>query len=141
MPPFIRVSLLATLLGGALTCQAQTQSLPLDRALSVIPAQQQRDQQAELLNRTRQAVQMADLSIRRPAGRTQVSLQPMFSSQQGSWPIEPFVNNGTFRANAGYQSHHPQAVIISGRSMHPGPTGGSPALTRACCAGTRTATC
>jgi len=117
MPPLIRISLLATLLGGALTCQAQTQAVPLDRALSVIPAQQQRDQQADLLNRTRQAVQIADVPIRRPAGRAQVSLQPMFSSQQGSWPFEPFVNNGLFRAIAGYQSHHPQAVVISGGSI------------------------
>lgn len=117
MPPFIRISLFATLLGSALACQAQTQQLPLDRALSVIPAQQQRDQQAELLSRTRQAVQMPDVPIRRPSGRAQVSLQPMFSSQEGSWPFEPFVNNGLFRTIAGYQSHHPQAVVISGGSI------------------------
>ncbi|NVZ69119.1 right-handed parallel beta-helix repeat-containing protein [Pseudomonas costantinii] len=117
MPPLIRISLFATLLGSALTCQAEPQTLPLDRALSVIPAQQHHDQQVELLNRTRQAVQMADVPIRRPTGRAQVSLQPMFSSQQGSWPFEPFVNNGLFRAIAGYQSHHPQAVVISGGSI------------------------
>lgn len=60
---------------------------------------------------------MAEVALRKPAGRAQVSLQPMFSSQEGSWPFEPFVNNGLFRAIAGYQSHHPQAVVISGGSI------------------------
>jgi poly(beta-D-mannuronate) C5 epimerase len=41
-----------------------------------------------------------------------VALQTMFSAQAGSWPFEPFVNNGLFRAIAGYQSSHPQAVVI-----------------------------
>ncbi|MDE1164762.1 MAG: right-handed parallel beta-helix repeat-containing protein [Pseudomonas sp.] len=117
MPPFIRTSLFASLLASVLTCQAQTQPLVLDRALSVIPARQQSDQQVQLLQRTRQAVQMAEVALRKPAGRAQVSLQPMFSSQEGSWPFEPFVNNGLFRAIAGYQSHHPQAVVISGGSI------------------------
>ncbi|MCS5516615.1 hypothetical protein NWF32_21630 [Pseudomonas qingdaonensis] len=41
----------------------------------------------------------------------------MFSAQGGSWPFEPFVNNGLFRAVAGYQAHHPQAVLIQGGSI------------------------
>ncbi|SDU35031.1 right-handed parallel beta-helix repeat-containing protein [Halopseudomonas salegens] len=66
---------------------------------------------------TDQAIQL-NLAMRAaPAGRAQASLQPMFSAQQGSWPFEPFVHNGLFRAIAGYQNQHPRAVVIRGGTI------------------------
>lgn len=65
----------------------------------------------QLRQRTEQ--QLPRLSLAAPRGNAQVALQPMFSAQAGSWPFEPFVNNGLFRAIASYQPSHPQAITIS----------------------------
>lgn len=67
--------------------------------------------------RQRAEQQVPGLSIGLPQGGAQVQLEPMFSAQAGSWPFEPFVNNGLFRAIASYQPSHPQALIISGGSV------------------------
>lgn len=97
--------------------QAASQSLPLQQTLSAVnSAEHQRDLQ-QLQQQVSQAVQLQVDERPRPAGRASVSLQPMFSSQAGSWPFEPFVNNGLFRAIAGYQAHHPQAVMVRGGSI------------------------
>lgn len=104
------------LLFSALT-QAASQSLPLQQTLSPVDSvEHQRDLQ-QLQQQVSQAVQLQVSERPRPAGRASVSLQPMFSSQAGSWPFEPFVNNGLFRAIAGYQAHHPQAVMVRGGSI------------------------
>lgn len=43
----------------------------------------------------------------------QVSRQILFSSQGGSWPFEPFVNNGLFQLIAQHQPQHPRALVLS----------------------------
>lgn len=65
----------------------------------------------------RVAQQLPRPTIGVPQGSARVELQLMFSAQSGSWPFEPFVNNGLFRAIAGYQPSHPQAVVISGGAI------------------------
>ncbi|MEG0858337.1 MAG: right-handed parallel beta-helix repeat-containing protein [Pseudomonas sp.] len=99
------------------TAQAASQSLPLQQSLNVISTTEHQAQLQKLQLQVTQAVQLQVKERPRPAGRASVSLQPMFSSQAGSWPFEPFVNNGLFRAIAGYQAHHPQAVLIHGGSL------------------------
>ncbi|UTF59861.1 right-handed parallel beta-helix repeat-containing protein [Gilvimarinus sp. DA14] len=43
-------------------------------------------------------------------------LETMFSAQEGSWPFEPFTNNGLFTVIARYQSAHPKIVtLVQGR--------------------------
>lgn len=71
----------------------------------------------QLRQQARQAVSFEQHTRTPPPGRASASLQPMFSAQAGSWPFEPFVNNGLFRAIAGYQAHHPQAVVLRGGSI------------------------
>lgn len=106
--------LLASLAG---VVQAASQSLPLQQALTAVADSEYQAQLHQLQADTRAAVALSLAPRPRPAGRASVSLQPMFSAQGGSWPFEPFVNNGLFRAVAGYQAHHPQAVLIRGGSI------------------------
>jgi poly(beta-D-mannuronate) C5 epimerase len=76
---------------------------------------EQRAQAEQLRQRAEQ--QLPRLNIGLPQGSAQVQLEPMFSAQAGSWPFEPFVNNGLFRAIASYQPSHPQALVISGGAI------------------------
>ncbi|MDD1977080.1 MULTISPECIES: right-handed parallel beta-helix repeat-containing protein [Pseudomonas] len=99
------------------TLQAASQSLPLQQSLSVISTSEHQAQLQQLHQHALEAVQLQVKERPRPAGHARVSLQPMFSAQTGSWPFEPFVNNGLFRAIAGYQAHHPQVVEIRGGSI------------------------
>ncbi|MBA1198995.1 right-handed parallel beta-helix repeat-containing protein [Pseudomonas plecoglossicida] len=118
MAPFARFSLTclaALLLAG--TAQAGTQTLPVKQTVDVLPAEQYQQHLQQLRQQVRLAVTFAQAERARPAGRASVSLQPMFSAQAGSWPFEPFVNNGLFRAIAGYQAHHPQVVTLRGGSI------------------------
>jgi hypothetical protein len=39
-------------------------------------------------------------------------IEPLFSSQKGSWPFEPFVHDGLFRIITNYQTSHPRAIVI-----------------------------
>lgn len=71
----------------------------------------------ELRTDLEQLTHVPDFKLRAPASRAKVSLLAMYSAQQGSWPFEPFVHNGLFRAIAGYQSNHPRAVVIRGGSI------------------------
>ncbi|WP_041523922.1 right-handed parallel beta-helix repeat-containing protein [Gilvimarinus agarilyticus] len=41
------------------------------------------------------------------------SIDPMYASERGSWPFEPFANNGLFSVIAGYQQHHPRALSLT----------------------------
>ncbi|WP_313644454.1 right-handed parallel beta-helix repeat-containing protein [Pseudomonas sp.] len=97
--------------------QAATQSLTAQPSVDTLPREQRQLQVDHLRQQVRQAVAFEQGERQRPTGRASVSLQPMFSAQAGSWPFEPFVNNGLFRAIAGYQSHHPQVVMLRGGSM------------------------
>ena len=99
------------------SAQAASQSLAPQQSLSVISTTEHQAQLIQLQQQVAQAVQLQVKERPRPSGRANVSLQPMFSAQTGSWPFEPFVNNGLFRAIAGYQAHHPQAVLIRGGSI------------------------
>ncbi|UQY36207.1 right-handed parallel beta-helix repeat-containing protein [Pseudomonas fulva] len=78
----------------------------------------ERDQRA-LADQLRQRIDrnLPHLTVAAPQGNAQVALQPMFSAQAGSWPFEPFVNNGLFRAIASYQPSHPQVITISGGAI------------------------
>ncbi len=118
MAPFTRISLsclTALLLAGA--AQAANQALPANPVLDTLSPQQHQAQLTQLRQQARQAVSFEQARRAPPVGRASVSLQPMFSAQAGSWPFEPFVNNGLFRAIAGYQAHHPQAVVLRGGSI------------------------
>lgn len=118
MAPLARFSLtcLAALLLTS-TAQAATQALAVNQALEVLQPEQHQLHLQQLRQQARQATTFSQAERPRPAGRASVSLQPMFSSQAGSWPFEPFVNNGLFRAIAGYQAHHPQVVMLRGGSI------------------------
>ncbi len=96
---------------------AAPQGLPMQQALRVVSPNDYQAQVQQVQASTREAVSFTLQDRPRPGGRATVSLQPMFSAQGGSWPFEPFVNNGLFRAVAGYQAHHPQAVLIQGGSI------------------------
>lgn len=105
--------LLALLLG--LNAQAARYQPPRP-ALDLLPW----DTQQAQLQHAREAIEQAalpPLEPTPPTGRARVSLETMFSSQQGSWYFEPFAANGLFRAIASYQAHHPQAVVLSGGSI------------------------
>ncbi|MCY1275078.1 Periplasmic copper-binding protein (NosD) [compost metagenome] len=82
--------------------------------ISVVPEQPQQAQIERLLGRTQRGVAASELAVAVRGGRAGVSLVTMFSAQQGSWPFEPFVHNGLFRAIASYQAHHPRAVLVQG---------------------------
>nr|WP_250885806.1 right-handed parallel beta-helix repeat-containing protein [Shewanella jiangmenensis] len=47
------------------------------------------------------------------SGAAQISIQPMFAAQQGSWPFEPLVKRGLFKRISTYQTRHPQMLTIS----------------------------
>lgn len=49
-----------------------------------------------------------------PLSPARIVLRPMFSAQQGSWPFEPFVQNGMFKEIAQYQRQHPRIIVIQG---------------------------
>ncbi|WP_225788433.1 right-handed parallel beta-helix repeat-containing protein [Pseudomonas sp. Marseille-P8916] len=112
---FSLTCLAALLLAG--TAQAGSQALPVNQTVDALTPEEHQRQVLTLRQQARQAVTFAQAERPRPAGRASVSLQPMFSSQAGSWPFEPFVNNGLFRAIAGYQAHHPQVVMLRGGSI------------------------
>ncbi|CRI56555.1 right-handed parallel beta-helix repeat-containing protein [Pseudomonas sp. CCOS 191] len=111
MAPFSRFSLTCL---AALLLATTAQAAPV---MDTLPQAQHQQQLDQLRRQVRQAVSFEQARRAPPAGRASVSLQPMFSSQAGSWPFEPFVNNGLFRAIAGYQAHHPQAVVLRGGSI------------------------
>lgn len=122
------------------TAHAASQALPANQTVTQLTQDQRQLKVEQLRQQVRQAVAFQQAERPRPAGRASVSLQPMFSAQAGSWPFEPFVNNGLFRAIAGYQAHHPQVVQLRGGSitlaqLHDALT------TRASSSATRTATC
>lgn len=111
MAPFSRFSFTCL---AALLLATTARAAPV---MDTLPQAQHQQQLEQLRHQTRQAVTFEQARRPPPAGRASVSLQPMFSSQAGSWPFEPFVNNGLFRAIAGYQAHHPQAVVLRGGSI------------------------
>jgi len=77
--------------------------------------------------RQQTAVQLRDLKARlpefsdelppAPAATGKVDSMVLFSSQSGSWSFEPFINKGLFQILAGYQSHHPRAILVKGGSL------------------------
>ncbi|MEB5931501.1 right-handed parallel beta-helix repeat-containing protein [Pseudomonas mosselii] len=111
MAPFSRFSFTCL---AALLLATTARAAPV---MDTLPQAQHQQQLEQLRHKARQAVTFEQAHRPPPAGRASVSLQPMFSSQAGSWPFEPFVNNGLFRAIAGYQAHHPQAVVLRGGSI------------------------
>lgn len=48
------------------------------------------------------------------SSRGQATIAPLFSSEQGSWPFEPFTHNGLFAVIANYQQQHPRGVHLRG---------------------------
>ena len=86
-------------------------------SLEVLDELEQQTQLSTQLLTLEQETQIAEMPMPVPVGTARVSLLTMYSAQQGSWPFEPFVHNGLFRAIAGYQSHHPRALVIQGGSI------------------------
>lgn len=106
----LALSLAVTLGSGMVVAQERSPLVSLDSS----------EQQAELESEQReleQATQLPRLQMTLPSGRASSSLLTMYSSQQGSWPFEPFVHNGLFRAIAGYQNNHPRALVLRGGSI------------------------
>ncbi len=52
-----------------------------------------------------------DLKVNSPA---KVTLETLFSSQDGSWMFQSLVNNGLFKIASKYQPYHPKAIVIRG---------------------------
>lgn len=48
------------------------------------------------------------------AGNGRVSVQPLYSSQRGSWPFESFVHAGLFKVIGGFQTSHPKMLQVDG---------------------------
>ncbi|WP_095151433.1 right-handed parallel beta-helix repeat-containing protein [Pseudomonas sp. Irchel s3b5] len=92
---------------------AQAQSL-LRHQLSDVPATEQQQEIERVLQAADQGVDANQVRESRPVGRASVSLSSLFSSQEGSWPFEPFVHNGLFRVIASYQTNHPLVVVVRG---------------------------
>lgn len=86
-------------------------------ALHTLDPQWQQQQQQRTSQQIMQHSQPPAFDLQAPALRGNASLEPMYSAQAGSWPFEPFVHNGLFRAIAGYQAQHPRAVVIRGGSV------------------------
>lgn len=104
----------ALLLLSCMTCTLLAQADPA--ALRTLDPQWQEQQELpsqQILQRS----QPPAVEISVPSKRGSASLEPMYSAQAGSWPFEPFVHNGLFRAIASYQAQHPQAVVIRGGAI------------------------
>jgi mannuronan 5-epimerase len=115
-PELLRHCAMLVLLAFNGLCLAQQQTLHHHRldALSVHP---QQAYIAELLATPAQSLDAAQFATDVPAGRASVDLVSLFSAQAGSWPFEPFVGSGLFRAIADYQAHHPQALLLDNGSL------------------------
>jgi poly(beta-D-mannuronate) C5 epimerase len=100
-----------------MTCTVSLAALGAPAALHTLDPQWQQQQQQQSSALIMQRSQPPVLDIQAPRQRGSVSLEPMYSAQAGSWPFEPFVHNGLFRAIAGYQAQHPRAVVIRGGSV------------------------
>jgi poly(beta-D-mannuronate) C5 epimerase len=50
--------------------------------------------------------------------KADISIEPLFSSQAGSWLFEPFTNQGLFQIIADHQSLHPRAVFVRNGSTN-----------------------
>lgn len=107
LKPLLTLAPLFTLLLVALPASART-TLDADWGWSAVAEQQARAEQV----RQSASGAVPTWNARPSGGEAQISLQTMFSAQAGSWPFEPFVNNGLFRAIAGYQSSHPRVLSI-----------------------------
>jgi len=111
--PLLRLApLLATLLLTLPGAHARD-TLDADWGWSAVSEQQART--AQVRERAQDAV--PSWQSRASGGEAQISLHALFSAQAGSWPFEPFVNNGLFRAIAGYQSSHPRVLSIGKGSI------------------------
>lgn len=108
---FSRYLLLATSIGCSLAAQADPAKL------HTLDPNWQQQQQEQVRQLTLRESQPPAFKLNTPAQRGNVSLEPMYSAQAGSWPFEPFVHNGLFRAIAGYQAQHPRAVVIRGGAV------------------------
>jgi poly(beta-D-mannuronate) C5 epimerase len=100
-----------------MTCTVSLAALGAPAALHTLDPQWQQQQQQNSSAQIMQRTQPPQLDLQGTARRGSVSLEPMYSAQAGSWPFEPFVHNGLFRAIAGYQAQHPRAVVIRGGSI------------------------
>lgn len=89
----------------------QSLSAPVMRILSA----EQAHAQAQLLQSlTSDAAEVVDIPPFPRAATGKASLQPLYSSQQGSWPFESFVHAGLFKVIGNYQVKHPRMLYISG---------------------------
>lgn len=106
-------ALAGILVSGLASAEPVIQSLTAP-AMRIVSAEQAhaRAQQLELL--ASDAAEVADIPAFSRSGAGKASLQPLYSSQQGSWPFESFVHAGLFKVIGSYQVKHPRMVQISG---------------------------
>lgn len=100
-----------------MTCTLSLAALGAPAALHTLDPHWQQQQQQRSSTQIMQRSQPPVLDMQAPGKRGSVTLEPMYSAQAGSWPFEPFVHNGLFRAIASYQAQHPRAVVIRGGSI------------------------
>ncbi|MGG2396365.1 right-handed parallel beta-helix repeat-containing protein [Pseudomonas sp. SH1-B] len=98
-------------------CTFSLAALGAPAGLRTLDSQWQQQEQQRTSARILQRSQLPAFDMQGPSQRGSVSLEPMYSAQAGSWPFEPFVHNGLFRAIASYQAQHPRAVVIRGGSV------------------------
>lgn len=114
--PFVR-QLIATastaLLCSFASAEYVTQSLA-PPTLQIVSREQAASDAEQLEILVSGAADVADIPAfaRTPGGRA--SLQPLYSSQSGSWPFESFVHAGLFKVIGGYQVSHPKMLQIAG---------------------------
>jgi poly(beta-D-mannuronate) C5 epimerase len=106
-----RFLLLAAAMAGSLAAHAAPAKL------HTLDPHWQQEQQEQVRQQTLSESQPPAFKFSVPTQRASVSLEPMYSAQAGSWPFEPFVHNGLFRAIAGYQAQHPRTVVIRGGAI------------------------
>ena len=109
--PFSR----ALLLLSCMACTLLAQAAPA--TLRILDSQWQEQQQQLPRQQILQHSQPPALQLQVPSQPGSAHLEPMYSAQAGSWPFEPFVHNGLFRAIASYQAQHPRAVVIRGGAI------------------------
>lgn len=87
------------------------------QCLSIVPADMLQQEVDEVRKLVSQPLATSKSKFEVPRSRAVITVEPLFSSQRGSWPFEPFVHGGLFRAIANYQTTHPRAVVIRDGSI------------------------
>lgn len=110
-------NLIMMLSGSLISCLASAE--PIVQSLTPLPMQVVSSEQAQAQSAQLEALVSAVRPVAQlpafPSGKKgHASLQPLYSSQSGSWPFESFVHAGLFKVIASFQTTHPRMLHISG---------------------------